>query len=198
MEQDQVTDLLEAFAAGDRNALDRLMPVVYAELRQIAHRELQRERPDHTLSTTDVVHEAYLKLLVHGPVPPGEHVRFFAIASTAVRRALLEHARRRDAAKRGGGQRPVTLDDEIAAVDSDHTLLALDAALTRLAELDERLARVVECRYFGGLTEDETAAALGVTSRTVRRDWVKAKAWLYRELHGVTPGPGIPERGRHA
>ena len=198
MEQDQVTDLLEAFAAGDRNALDRLMPVVYAELRQIAHRELQRERPDHTLSTTDVVHEAYLKLLDHGPVPSGEHVRFFAIASTAVRRALLEHARRRDAAKRGGGQRPVTLDDEIAAADSDHTLLALDAALTRLAELDERLARVVECRYFGGLTEDETAAALGVTSRTVRRDWVKAKAWLYRELHGVTPDPGIPERGRHA
>ena len=187
MEQDQVTDLLEAFAAGDRNALDRLMPVVYAELRQIAHRELQRERPDHTLSTTDVVHEAYLKLLDHGPVPPGEHVRFFAIASTAVRRALMEHARRRDTAKRGGGQRPVTLDEEIAAADSDHTLLALDDALTRLAELDVRLARVVECRYFGGLTEDETAAALGVTSRTVRRDWVKAKAWLYRELHGVTP-----------
>ena len=198
MEQDQVTDLLEAFAAGDRDALDRLMPVVYAELRQIAHRELQRERRDHTLSTTDVVHEAYLKLLDHGPVPPGEHVRFFAIASTAVRRALMEHARRRDAAKRGGGQRPVTLDEEIAATDSDHTLLALDDALTRLAELDVRLARVVECRYFGGLTEDETAAALGVTSRTVRRDWVKAKAWLYRELHGVTPDPGIPERGRHA
>jgi RNA polymerase sigma factor (TIGR02999 family) len=187
MEQDQVTDLLEAFAAGDRDALDRLMPVVYAELRQIAHRELQRERRDHTLSTTDVVHEAYLKLLDHGPVPPGEHVRFFAIASTAVRRALMEHARRRDAAKRGGGQRPVTLDEDLAATDSDHTLLALDDALTRLAGLDVRLARVVECRYFGGLTEDETAAALGVTSRTVRRDWVKAKAWLYRELHGVTP-----------
>ena len=187
MERDQVTDLLEAFEGGDRDALDRLMPVVYAELRRIAHRELQRERPDHTLSTTEVVHEAYLKLLDHGPLPPGEQVRFLAIASTAVRRALMEHARRRDAAKRGGGQRPVTLDEEIAAADSDHTLLALDAALTRLAGLDERLARVVECRYFGGLTEDETAAALGVTSRTVRRDWVKAKAWLYRELHGATP-----------
>ena len=187
MEQDQVTDLLEAFAAGDRNALDRLMPVVYAELRRIAHRELQRERPDHTLSTTEVVHEAYLKLLDHGPLPPGEQVRFLAVASTAVRRALMEHARRRDAAKRGGGQRPVTLDEEIAATASDQTLLALDDALTRLAGLDDRLARVVECRYFGGLTEDETAAALGVTSRTVRRDWVKAKAWLYREIHGATP-----------
>jgi RNA polymerase sigma factor (TIGR02999 family) len=115
-----------------------------------------------------------------------------------VRRALMEHARRRDAAKRGGGQGPVTLDEEIAATASDQTLLALDDALTRLAALDVRLARVVECRYFGGLTEDETAAALGVTSRTVRRDWVKAKAWLYRELHGATPGPGqSPERGRH-
>ena len=187
MEQDQVTDLLEAFEAGNRDALDRLMPVVYAELRQIAHRELQRERIDHTLSTTEVVHEAYLKLLDHGAVPAGEQVRFFAIASTAVRRALIEHARRRDAAKRGGGQRPLTLDEEIAAAGSDHVLLSLDDALTRLAELDERLARVVECRYFGGLTEEETAAALGVTSRTVRRDWVKAKAWLYRELNGVVP-----------
>jgi RNA polymerase sigma factor (TIGR02999 family) len=188
MEQDRITNLLEAFEGGDRDALDQLMPVVYAELRRIAHRELERERRDHTLSTTEVVHEAYLKLVDHGPLPPGEQVRFFAVASTAVRRALMEHARRRDAAKRGGGNRPVTLEEDIAAAaESDHVLLSLDDALTRLAELDDRLARVVECRYFGGLTEDETAAALGVTSRTVRRDWVKAKAWLYRELHGVSP-----------
>jgi RNA polymerase sigma factor (TIGR02999 family) len=184
MEQD-VTGLLEAFEGGDRHALDRVLPIVYEELRRIAHSQLQRERPDHTLSTTEVVHEAYLKLLEHGRVTPGEHVRFLAVASTAVRRALTEHARRRDAEKRGGGQRPLTLDEEIAAAASPDHLLALDEALTRLAALDERLARVVECRYFGGLTEDETAAALGVTSRTVRRDWVKARAWLYRELDGL-------------
>jgi RNA polymerase sigma factor (TIGR02999 family) len=184
-QQDQVTVLLEAFEGGDREALDRLLPLVYDELRRIAHRELRRERDDHTLSTTEVVHEAYLKLLDQDRLPPGEQVRFLAIAATAVRRALIEHARRRNALKRGGGHRPLTLDEEIAAHDGADRLLSLDEALTRLAGLDERLARVVECRYFGGLTEEETAAALGVTARTVRRDWVKAKAWLYRELHGV-------------
>jgi len=184
-QQDQVTVLLEAFEGGDREALDRLLPLVYDELRRIAHRELRRERDDHTLSTTEVVHEAYLKLLDQDRLPPGEQVRFLAIAATAVRRALIEHARRRNALKRGGGHRPLTLDEEIAAHDGADRLLSLDEALTRLAGLDERLARVVECRYFGGLTEEETAAALSVTARTVRRDWVKAKAWLYRELHGV-------------
>lgn len=187
MEQD-VMGLLEAFEGGDRHALDRLLPVVYDELRRIAHRELQRERPDHTLSTTDVVHEAYLKLLDHAPVESGEQVRFLAVAATAVRRALIEHARRRDAVKRGGGQQPLPLDENVIPGDEDpDRLLCLDETLTRLADLDARLARVVECRYFGGLTEDETAAALGVTSRTVRRDWVKARAWLYRELHGIVP-----------
>jgi RNA polymerase sigma factor (TIGR02999 family) len=185
MEQDQVASLLEVFEGGDRDALDRLLPLVYDELRRIAHRELQRERRGHTLSTTDVVHEAYLKLIDHQRVTSGEQVRFLAVAATAVRRALVEHARRRDAAKRGGGERPVTLDEEaIAVVGGSEDLLSLDEALTRLAALDQRLARVVECRYFGGLTEDETAAALGVTARTVRRDWVKAKGWLFRELHG--------------
>ena len=186
MEQDRVTDLLASFEGADRDALDQLLPLVYDELRRIARRELRRERPDHTLSTTEVVHEAYLKLLDHGRVAPGEQVRFLAVAATAVRRALIEHARRRDAAKRGGGQRALTLDEEIAdAAEGSDLLLPLDDALTRLADLDERLARVVACRYFGGLTEEETAAALGVTARTVRRDWVKARAWLYRELHGL-------------
>ena len=185
MEQDQVANLLEVFEGGDRDALDRLLPLVYDELRRIAHRELRRERADHTLSTTEVVHEAYLKLIDHQRVTSGEQVRFLAVAATAVRRALVEHARRRDAAKRGGGERPVTLDEEAIAVgDGAEDLLSLDEALTRLATLDARLARVVECRYFGGLTEDETAAALGVTARTVRRDWVKARGWLFRELHG--------------
>ena len=187
MEQDQVTDLLEAFEGGDRAALDRLLPLVYDELRRIAHHELQRERRDHTLSTTEVVHETYLKLLEHAQVSPGEKVRFLAVAATAMRRALIEYARRRDALKRGGGQRPLSFDEEaLPAADVPDDLLSLDEALTRLADLDPRLARVVECRYFGGLTEEETAAALGVTARTVRRDWVKAKAWLYRELNGPT------------
>ena len=137
-----------------------------------------------------MVHEAYLKLAEHQRVSSGEQVRFLAVAATAVRRALVEHARRRDAAKRGGGHRPVTLDEEAVAVAADsEDLLALDEALTRLAALDERLARVVECRYFGGLTEDETAEALGVKSRSVRRDWVKARGWLFRELHGDESRP---------
>jgi RNA polymerase sigma factor (TIGR02999 family) len=188
MERDQIAGLLDVFEGGDRDALDRLLPLVYDELRRIAHRELRRERPDHTLTTTEVVHEAYLKLAEHQRVTSGEQVRFLAVAATAVRRALVEHARRRDAAKRGGGQRPVTLDEEaIADAGGSEELLSLDDALSRLAALDDRLARVVECRYFGGLTEEETASALGVTSRTVRRDWVKARAWLYRELHGNLP-----------
>ena len=182
--QQQLTDLLLDFGNGDRDALDRLLPTVYEELRRIAHRELRRERPDHTLSTTEVVHEAYLKLVDQQRAGPGERVRFFAAASTAIRRVLIEYARRRRALKRGGGQRSLSLDETALVADENaDMLLALDEALTRLAALDERLARVVECRYFGGLSEEETAEALGVTARTVRRDWVKAKGWLYRELH---------------
>ena len=172
------------FAAGDREALDRLLPLVYDELRRIARRELRRERSDHTLTTTALVHEAYLTLVDQSRARPGDRVRFFAVAATAMRRVLIEYARRRRAAKRGGGERPLSLDETaVAATDSAERLLALDDALTRLAALDARQARVVECRYFGGLTEEETAEALGVTARTVRRDWVKAKGWLYRELH---------------
>ena len=187
MTQDEVARLLEAFEGGDRTALDRLLPVVYDELRRIARRELRREHPDHTLTTTEVVHEAYLKLVDHPRVAADAGpVRFLAVAATAVRRSLVEYARRRDAVKRGGGERPLTLDEEALVSDEDsNRLLGLDDALTRLAALDARLAAVVECRYFGGLTEDETAAALGITARTVRRDWVKAKAWLYRELCGL-------------
>ncbi len=189
MEQDQSAIILAAFEDGDRDALDRLVPQIYGELRRIAHRELTRERRDHTLSTTEVVHEAFLKLLDHSAVSPREEVRFLAVAATAMRRALIEHARRRNALKRGGGQHPLTLEEYAVVEEQDvEQLLCLDDALTRLADLDGRLASVVECRYFGGLTEDETAAALGVTARTVRRDWVKAKAWLYRELHGLDAG----------
>jgi len=169
---------------GDREALDRMLSLAYDELRRMAHRELQHERRGHTLSTTDLVHEAYGKLLNEHAVDRDERAYFFAAASQAMRRVLIDYARRRQALKRGGGWHPVALDDvEVAADDSSESLLSLDEALARLGALDDRLARVVECRYFGGLTEDETADALGVTARTVRRDWVKAKGWLYRELH---------------
>jgi len=187
MEAECATDLLLDSTGGDRQALDRLMPLVYDELRRIAHRELRRSRPDQTLRTTEVVHEAYLRLVDQTRVADGEHVRFLAIAAVAMRRIIIEYARRGSAQKRGGGQRPLSLDDAaIAGEERNEMLLALDEALTRLAALSDRLARVVECRYFGGLTEEETAAALDITARTVRRDWVKAKSWLYAELHGPT------------
>jgi RNA polymerase sigma factor (TIGR02999 family) len=181
----QATDPLLALAGGDREALDRLMTLVYHELRQLAHGALRRGRPDQTLTTTEVVHEAYLRLVDHTGLARGERARFLAVAAVAMRRIVIEYARRRGALKRGGGRRPLSLDEAaVAGDDRSEALLALDEALTRLAALSERLARVVECRYFGGLTEEETGEALGVTARTVRRDWVKARAWLHGELDG--------------
>jgi len=163
--------------------LDAVFPLVYGELRRIAHNHLAQERSGHTLSTTDLVHEAYVRLADQTGIPVNERPRFFVIAATAMRRVLIEYARRRQAAKRGSDAEIVPLEEaEVAADESSEMLIALDEALTRLAAVDERLAHVVECRYFAGLTEEETAEALNVTSRTVRRDWVKAKEWLYRDL----------------
>lgn len=163
--------------------LNDVFPLVYGELRRMAHHHLGREQSGHTLSTTDLVHEAYVRLADQTGIPVHERGRFFAVAATAMRRVLIEYARRRQAAKRGGGAEPVTLEpDAIAADESSEMLIALDEALTRLGAIDPRLASVVECRYFGGLTEDETAQALDITARTVRRDWAKAKEWLYAEL----------------
>ena len=163
--------------------LNAVFPLVYGELRRIAHQHLGREQSGHTLSTTDLVHEAYVRLADQTGIPVHERGRFFVIAATAMRRVLIEYARRRQTAKRGSGAEMVSLGDtEIAADESSEMLIALDEALTRLAAIDARLASVVECRYFGGLTEEETAEALDVTARTVRRDWVKAKEWLYAEL----------------
>jgi RNA polymerase sigma factor (TIGR02999 family) len=176
-----VTGLLLAWRAGDGTALDRLFPLVYEELRRIAHGQLGRERSGHTLGTTALVHESYLKLVDQTRVHWEDRAHFFAIASVAMRRILVDYARRHCAAKRGGAK--VSLDDAALVADERaDTLVALDEALTRLAEVDERLGRVVECRFFGGLSEEETAQALGVTARTVRRDWVKAKAWLHQAL----------------
>ena len=195
--QHDITDQLFALRNGaDPTAWDQLVPLVYDELRVMAHRQLQRERAGHTLSTTALVHEAYLKLVDQHRAQWKDRAHFFAIASEMMRRVLVDYARRHRAAKRDGARVQVSLDtaaggvddgrfsgDALAAADSRaDTLIALDEALTRLAARDERLVRVVECRFFGGLTEEETAAALNVTARTVRRDWIKAKNWLHREL----------------
>lgn len=180
---EDVTALLRGAEAGGRETLDRLLPLVYEELRRVARVHLATERAGHTLNTTALVHEAYLKLVDQTRVGWADRAHFFAVASIAMRRILVDHARKRSAKKRGGDRQRVPLDaTELSVEDRAHALIELDQALTRLAEVDERLCRVVECRFFGGLTEEETAQALGVTARTVRSDWATAKGLLYLEL----------------
>jgi RNA polymerase sigma factor (TIGR02999 family) len=179
----EVTELLFAVRHGSRGALDELFPLVYQELRRIAHRALLRERESHTLNTTALVHEAYLKLVDQNRAAWNDRIHFLAIAATAMRRILVDYARRQKRLKRGGELRPVSLDDAMLVADERaDILLALDEALSILGSLNERLSRVVECRFFAGLTTEETAAALDVTGRTVERDWQKARAWLYSQL----------------
>ena len=178
-----VTGLLVAWREGDATAVDRLFPLVYQELRRIAHRQLSRERPDLTLGTTALVHEAYLKLVDQTRAQWADRSQFFAISARAMRRILVDHARQHLAGKRGGRRERVNLDEETLSLDQRADLLvAVDEALDRLRAVDERASRVVECRFFGGFTEEETAAALGITDRTVRRDWARAKGWLYDAL----------------
>ncbi|MCC7055646.1 MAG: sigma-70 family RNA polymerase sigma factor [Gemmatimonadaceae bacterium] len=179
-----ITDLLSRWRAGDATALEQLLPIVYDDLRRGAAGQLRGEAPGHTLTPTDVVHEAYLRL-VRAEVEWQDREHFFAMASTAMRRILVEHARRRLSAKRGGAQATIPIDSlQLAAPTTDERLLALDEALTTLATIEPRLARVIECRFFLGMTETEAAAALGVTDRTVRRDWIKARGWLKVTLDG--------------
>ncbi|HEX6669170.1 MAG TPA: sigma-70 family RNA polymerase sigma factor [Gemmatimonadales bacterium] len=184
-DRQSITDLLLQIRGGDPEALNRLFPLVYAQLRLIAHRQLQAERPGHTLGTTGLVHETYLRLVDQTRVEWRDRGHFFALAARAMRRILVDYARRYRALRRGGGLQRVAFDeDDTAIAERGETLLALDEALERLAAVNSRLSQVVECRYFGGLTDEETAEALGVTSRTVQRDWAKARGWLYLELHG--------------
>ena len=189
-ERQETTDALAVLRRGAPEAVDRLLPLVYAELRRIAHRQLAAEAPGHTLSTTALVHEAYLRLADQSRAEWVDRQQFLAVAARTMRRVLVDYARRHWAQRRGGGahRHPVALEDAedagaLAVASRADELLALDEALERLAAVDERLARVVECRFFGGLTEPETAEALGVSPRTVGRDWLMAKAWLYRALH---------------
>ncbi|MDX1577522.1 MAG: sigma-70 family RNA polymerase sigma factor [Gemmatimonadota bacterium] len=181
---DDTTELLLALRGGDPGALDRLMPRVYHELHAIAHRELARRRPAATLRTTGLLHEAYVKLVNQSRLEVEDRAHFLALAATAMRHILVDHARSRRTAKRGGGWRRISLDEAVPVSDDRlEELIELDEALRRLERFDERLWRVVECRFFGGMTVPETAAALDLAPRTVDRAWQKAKAWLYREIH---------------
>ena len=177
-----ITELLDDLRSGRREAFDRIVPLVYHELRRTARRELAA-RPSDTMFTTALVHELYLKFSRSPRAEWRDRAHFLRAAAVAMRHILVDRARRRTAEKRGGAQRTVTLDDSLTAVDEQaESLLELHDALDALASLDERLARVVECRFFGGMTEQETAAALRITERTVRRDWVKARGLLHQAL----------------
>jgi RNA polymerase sigma factor (TIGR02999 family) len=191
--RDTITALLRD-DADPEGVLDRLLPVVYGELRTMAHRHLLGERESHTLNTTALVHEAYLKLVDQAWHSAASRAYFFGAASRAMRQILVDHARLRTRKKRGGRQRPVELEEHHLVVDEVAAdLLDLDEALDRLTAIVPRAARVVECRFFGGLSVEETAAVLDVSVRTVKRDWILARAWLYREMRGTGVGRSTPE-----
>jgi RNA polymerase sigma factor (TIGR02999 family) len=188
---DEITLLLKAYEAGDKAAFDRLVPLVYDELRRIAHRHLRRGPRGATLDTTGLVHEAYLKL-AHSPgLRLNDRGHLMAVTARAMRQVIVSRARARLARKRGGGELVVTLDEEKAGTaPAPEWLLDLDRALDRLRERDEQLARVFECRFFAGLGEEETAQAMGVPLRTAQRAWLRARAWLRSELAGGAPEAG--------
>jgi RNA polymerase sigma-70 factor (ECF subfamily) len=178
-----VTELLQRFARGDKTAEADLMPKVYRELHRIARAYIRRERPDHTLQATALVHEAYMRLTLQREIDWKSRTHFFAMAAQLMRRILVDYARHRGAGKRGGAH--LSLDEGLQISAQQCALVAeLDTALERLAVLNERQARVVELRFFSGLTEEEIAEVIGVSSRTVKRDWTMARAWLYGELSG--------------
>lgn len=178
-----ITDSLLQARDGDREVMDRLFGQVYDELHRVARRALRSEQTGHTLTPTGLVHEAYFKLVDQSRVEWQDRAHFFGVASRAMRQILVEYARRRGAAKRGGRVRVVALEEGLVpAEERAEALLAVDEALTRLAGHDPAMARVVECRFFAGLSEEETADATGTSLRTVQRQWRRAKAWLYQEL----------------
>jgi RNA polymerase sigma-70 factor, ECF subfamily len=185
-EPQRLTQLLVAWSDGDQKALDELFPLVYDELRQVARRHMRRERRGHTLRTTALVNDAYLRLVDQRQVRWQNRAHFFAIAAQMMRRILVDHARSKHYEKRGGGAVHVPLEEAaVLAEGKSAEILALDEALRALAELDPRRARVVELRYFGGLSNEEIAEVLKVSTNTVTRDWNMARAWLYNELNGT-------------
>jgi RNA polymerase sigma-70 factor, ECF subfamily len=183
-----VTELLARAGAGDDSALARVFPLIYTELHRLAQLQLWREPEGHTLSPTALLHEAYLRLIDYTRMEWTGRAHFMAVASTAMRRILVDHARGHRSIKRGGALRRVPIESvELATEDRAELLIALDDALARLKTLDSRQVQVVECRFFGGMTEAETAEALGLGLRTVKRDWAKARSWLYREIYADSP-----------
>jgi len=179
-----VTQILAAYAAGESRSIDQLVAAVYPELRRIAHNHLRGERQGHTLSTTGIVNEAYLALVDQSMASWRDRGHFFAVASKIMRNILIDYARRRKASKRGGGAVRIEFTENLAGKESNlDQLLLIDAALSQLAEKDPRLEKIVECRFFGGMTVRETAEVLDTSQRTVERDWTRAKAYLYQALH---------------
>lgn len=178
-----VTMLLQRFRKGDKTAADELLPLVYEELKRLAANRMKSERPGHTLQPTALVHEVYLKLAMGAPVDWQNRAHFFAVAAQHMRRIVVDHARAATAGKRGGGREPVSLDDFMGTtMPPDESMLALDEALTQLKHIDERAARVVELRFFGGLTEREVVEVLNIGLTTMKRDWEFARAWLGARL----------------
>lgn len=181
---DQITQLLIAWRNGEPKALDDLMPLVHRELKRIARNFMRRQNVGHTLQTTALVNEAFVRLVDSDKVNWQDRSHFFAISAQLMRRVLVDAARRKNSAKRGGERVQVTLSDDAKSAEADQVdVVAIDEALERLAKLNQRHCQIVELRYFGGLTEDEIAETLNISSRTVRRDWNLARAWLYRELN---------------
>ena len=191
--QASVTDLLLRARAGDSSALADVFPLIYDELRAIAERQLWKERDGHTLSPTALVHEAYMRLIDYNRMEWSGRAHFLRVAATAMRRVLVDHARGQRSLKRGGRLRRVSIDAvQLSADEQVELLIAVDSALEKLQLHDARQAQVVECRFFGGMTEEETAEALGIGLRTVKRDWAKAKSWLYREISGDDASVQLP------
>ena len=183
MDAPEVTRLLRNWSGGDENALDQLTPVVYDELRRLAASYMRRERQDHTLQSTALVNEAYLKLVDQKNVVWQNRAHFFGIAAQMIRRILVDHARAHKAEKRGGGAGVLSLDEAIGVPENhDVEILALNDALTRLTEMDPKQGRIVELRFFTGLSIEETAEVVGVSPATVKREWAAARAWLFREI----------------
>jgi len=185
MQPGEVTELLQAWRGGDKRALDKLAPLVYEDLRRLASSYMSREQPGHTLQTTALVHEAYARLVETPHVNWQDRNHFFAVCAMLMRRVLVDYARSNGYQKRGGGMRPISLvEAEDVAQNADVDLFALDEALSRLEAFDPRKGQVVELRFFGGLTIEETAEVLRLSRETVMRDWKLAKTWLLRELEG--------------
>lgn len=188
MSDENITKLLQEHTAGNHAVIDKLIPLVYEEMKQMAHHRLKGERSDHTFNTSALVHEAYLQLIDFDRIDWKNRDQFYGIASRVMRNILVDYAVKRNAQKRGGKRKRVMLrESDVVADQNLHDILSIHQALEKMANIDERQVRVVECRFFGGLTIKETAAALDISEATVNRDWKIARAWLNRELNDSTP-----------